>query len=176
MRKGTTLEFAILGLLREAPLHGYELRKRLNAMLGTFRVISFGSLYPALKGLGADGAVEETVDQGDTRRQRITYRLTPVGQQRFDRLLAETGPETWDDEGFGVRFAFFGCTDSDVRTMILEGRRMRLAERRALMRETLARAAERVDDYTLELQRHGLDGVELELRWLDDLIANERHN
>ena len=43
------LEFAVLGLLHEGPMHGYELRKRLNGVLGTFRAISYGSLYPCLK-------------------------------------------------------------------------------------------------------------------------------
>jgi hypothetical protein len=38
----------------------------------------------------------------------------------------------------------------------------------------LARAAERLDAYTLELQRHGLDACEREVRWLEELIANER--
>ena len=33
-RRGETLELAVLGLLHETPLHGYELRKRLNAVLG----------------------------------------------------------------------------------------------------------------------------------------------
>ena len=45
------LEFAILGLLHEAPMHGYELRKRLCDMLGTFRTFSYGSLYPTLRRL-----------------------------------------------------------------------------------------------------------------------------
>ena len=30
-------------------MHGYELRKRLNALLGSFRAFSYGSLYPCLK-------------------------------------------------------------------------------------------------------------------------------
>jgi DNA-binding PadR family transcriptional regulator len=45
------LEFAILGLLHEAPMHGYELRKRLFDMLGTLRTFSYGSLYPTLRRL-----------------------------------------------------------------------------------------------------------------------------
>ena len=32
--KGATLELAVLGLLQDSPLHGYELRKRLNLLLG----------------------------------------------------------------------------------------------------------------------------------------------
>ncbi|MDP9442699.1 MAG: PadR family transcriptional regulator, partial [Actinomycetota bacterium] len=40
------LELAILGLLKEQALHGYELKKRLAEMLGPFSGASFGSLYP----------------------------------------------------------------------------------------------------------------------------------
>jgi hypothetical protein len=38
----------------------------------------------------------------------------------------------------------------------------------------LARATDRLDAYTLELQRHGLDACEREVRWLEELITNER--
>ena len=48
-RRGETLELAVLGLLHEHPLHGYELRKRLNVVLGWSRLLSYGSLYPALQ-------------------------------------------------------------------------------------------------------------------------------
>ncbi|MHB8671442.1 MAG: PadR family transcriptional regulator [Acidimicrobiales bacterium] len=52
------LELAILGLLKEQDLHGYELKKRLTDSLGTFSSVSFGSLYPALARLEAAGAVK----------------------------------------------------------------------------------------------------------------------
>ena len=48
-RRAETIELAVLGLLHEGPMHGYELRKRLNLMLGWGRVLSYGSLYPTLK-------------------------------------------------------------------------------------------------------------------------------
>ena len=50
-RRSGVLELAVLGLLHETPMHGYELRKRLNALLGAFRAFSYGSLYPCLKEL-----------------------------------------------------------------------------------------------------------------------------
>jgi DNA-binding PadR family transcriptional regulator len=52
------LELAILGVLKEQPLHGYELKKRLAEALGPLSSVSFGSLYPALKRLQAAGALE----------------------------------------------------------------------------------------------------------------------
>src|SRR4051794_31516843 len=54
-RDGWMLEFAILGLLQESPMHGYELRKELAEVLGGRRSISYGSLYPALKRMHAAG-------------------------------------------------------------------------------------------------------------------------
>jgi hypothetical protein len=57
---------------------------------------------------------------------------------------------------------------------VLEGRRSRLEERLEKMRASLARTRERLDDYTLELQRHGMESVEREVRWLNELIETER--
>ena len=50
-QRSAALELAVLGVLHETPMHGYELRKRLNSLLGAFRAFSYGSLYPCLKDL-----------------------------------------------------------------------------------------------------------------------------
>ncbi|MER7670950.1 PadR family transcriptional regulator [Kitasatospora sp. NPDC096128] len=183
-RRSGVLEFAVLGLLHDAPMHGYELRKRLNILLGALRALSYGTLYPCLKSLVAQGfLVEDNPDVEyvpatalNGKRSKIVYRLSPEGKQRFEELLADSGPEAWEDERFGVHFAFFGQTDRAVRMRVLEGRRSRLEERLERMRGSLARARERFDDYTVELQRHGLESVEREVRWLNELIETERAN
>jgi DNA-binding PadR family transcriptional regulator len=108
------------------------------------------------------------------RRGKVVYQLTAEGKERFSELLGEAGPSAWEDETFGVHFAFFAQTEADVRMRILEGRRSRLEERRERVRTALARTRERLDSYTLELQRHGLESVEREVRWLNELIATER--
>ena len=181
------LDLAILGLLHESPMHGYELRKQLATKLGAFRAaISYGSLYPTLRRLQAAGFIAEgdpsaaptTAEEIPLltgRRGRVVYTITADGKERFQELLGNAGPETYDSEaGFGVHFAFFARTDQATRLRILEGRRRRVEERREGLRDVLTRAAERLDAYTLELQRHGLDACEREVRWLEELIANER--
>ena len=75
-----------------------------------------------------------------------------------------------------MHFAFFGLTQADIRMRILEGRRSRLEERLEGFRAAATRKRERVDSYTLELQRHGLESVEREVRWLNELIASERQS
>ena len=179
-KRAQALELAVLGLLHDAPMHGYELRKRVNALLGWGRAFSYGTLYPCLKELvrqgylAEDTAVDPTVAHLSGRRGKIVYKLTPDGKEHFAELLAESGPSAWDDEQFGVHFAFFAKADAATRMRILQGRRSRLQERLDQFRSALQRTRERLDAYTLELQRHGLESVEREVRWLDELINAER--
>jgi DNA-binding PadR family transcriptional regulator len=175
------IELAVLGLLQERPMHGYELRKELATKLGTIRAaISYGTLYPTLKRLQTAGWITESeadqtiVPPMTSKRGRVVYKITADGKERFAELLGQAGPETYDDAGFGVHFAFFARTDQATRLRILEGRRRRIEERREGLRDVLSRASGRLDAYTLELQRHGLDACEREVRWLEELITNER--
>ncbi len=180
-QRSGALELAVLGVLHETPMHGYELRKRLNSLLGAFRAFGYGSLYPCLKDLLARGLIADDVVDGPPkplagRRSKIVYRLTAEGKERLENLLGQSGPASWEDDGFGVHFAFFGLTQADIRMRILEGRRSRLEERLEAFRAAATRTRERVDSYTLELQRHGLESVEREVRWLNELIATERQH
>jgi len=183
-RRSALLELAVLGLLHDSPMHGYELRKRLNAVLGAFRALSFGTLYPCLRDLVARGWIAESTAPDDqpgaagvgvgTRRARIVYKLTAEGKDHLQGLLSQSGPSAWEDDTFNVHFAFFARTEADVRLRILEGRRSRLEERLDAFRSAAAQRRERLDLYTAELQRHGLDSVEREVRWLSELIETER--
>jgi DNA-binding PadR family transcriptional regulator len=107
-----------------------------------------------------------------SRRQRIVYQITPAGTEFFASQITEAGPAAWEDENFNMRFAFFSRTDSDVRVRILEGRRSRLQER--LERARFPRGGGGTDRYVTELQRHSIESVEREVRWLTELIEAER--
>ncbi|MDG3009707.1 helix-turn-helix transcriptional regulator [Rhodococcus sp. D2-41] len=171
------LELAILGLLHESPMHGYELRKRLTGLLGAFRAFSYGSLYPTLRRMQADGLIAEDDGPDGTvrRRARRVYKMTPLGKQRFSELVADTGPQNYTDDGFGVHLAFFSRTPAEARMRILEGRRRQVEERREGLRDAVGRASGHLDRYTRQLHQLGLESSEREVRWLNELIAAEEH-
>ena len=130
------LDLAILGLLFEQEMHGYEIRRRLRDELGLFANISFGSLYPALSRLERSGAVTVTESGGrptaapipstgslsgeraglrarrsgatlGTKRSRKVYRITDQGRVLFEQLLEGEEPAGADDaRSFGLRLAF----------------------------------------------------------------------
>ena len=109
-----------------------------------------------------------------SRRPRIVYQLTESGEREFIRLMSEVGPAAWDDDNFDIRFAFFGRTDMEIRLRVLEGRRTRLQERLDKVQTQLRLTQKEMDRYASELQRHGVESVEREVRWLSDLINAER--
>lgn len=170
------LELAILGLLKERPMHGYELRKQLGQKLGLFWTVSFGSLYPTLKKLERRGVVEKVTSDADDRpRRKQEYRITAAGEDNFLVLLGESGANSWEEEKFPLRLAFFRYLRPEIRLRLLERRRTYLEDRLAQGERALQRALRlRADTYTVALMRHGVNGINHDIGWLDELIAAER--
>ncbi|HXF36751.1 MAG TPA: PadR family transcriptional regulator [Actinomycetota bacterium] len=169
------LELAILGLLKERSMHGYQLSKRLTDTLGGFWRVSYGSLYPTLRRLEREGAVEKVFDEQQVGRRRNVYRITGKGEEVFLRLLQEAGTETSEDNRFRIRLAFFRYLAPDTRIRLLERRRAYLEDRLAAIKDTLRARRERYDTYTLSLMEHGQVSTEQDIAWLDGLIQAERN-
>jgi DNA-binding PadR family transcriptional regulator len=178
------LEFALLGLLSQGSLHGYELRKRLIATYGPFRALSFSVLYPQLRRMLEAGFIEESKSSTasgipKSKRSRIVYAITKSGRKRFAELASGADPDDWDDENFEVRFAFFSPTPPTNRVQILEGRHRRLLEKAAILRSVISKAAlisEGSDKYLTEWRRHSLESIEREISWLEEMTINEKEN
>jgi DNA-binding PadR family transcriptional regulator len=171
------LELAILGLLKEQPMHGYQLSRELTESLGGFWRVSYGSLYPTLRRLERDGSVQ-TVTDGETRgRRKTTYEITEQGERVFFDLLQETPHDnSTEDTKFRVRLAFFRYLPPETRIRLLERRRATLEDRLGTIKDSLRGTRERVDTYTLALMEHGQSATESDIAWLEGLIAAERTN
>lgn len=193
------LELAILGLLKEQPLHGYELKKRLSETLGFLWGVSFGSLYPALRRLERSGAIEVADDAlgsglvvsvpstgsvaGEaaaarlrrmakpSRRTRKAYRITPQGEALFAELLADDGPNADDERSFTLKLAFARHLSQPTRLAFLERRRAALTAQLAEARRTHGPV---IDRYTRSLAEHRTQSTERDLAWVEELIAAER--
>jgi DNA-binding PadR family transcriptional regulator len=169
------LELAILGLLKERAMHGYELRKQLGHKLGFFWTVSFGSLYPTLSRLERRGAVEKIFPEERTTRRKQVYRITEAGERDFLDLLQEGAGTTWEEDKFPLRLAFFRYLAPEIRIRLLERRKAYLQDKLDQGRRSLRGATRgRADSYTLSLMRHGMDTTERDIAWIDELIAAER--
>lgn len=169
------LELAVLGLLKERPMHGYQLSRELSESLGGLWRVSYGSLYPTLRRLERDSAIES--EAGDVRgaRRKKVYRITSKGEQIFLELLQETPQDTQtEDARFRMRLAFFRYLPPETRIRLLERRRQALKERLSTIAESLRAGRGRTDDYGRALIEHNRSVTESDITWLEQLIAAER--
>ncbi|MDQ4149215.1 MAG: PadR family transcriptional regulator [Actinomycetota bacterium] len=169
------IDTAILGLLKDRAMHGYELKKELTAQLGQYWQVSYGSLYPAVRRLEKCGAVERIYPAQDVARRKNIYRITEAGEELFKRRLREH-PTVLDDMRFGVRLAFFRYMTTSDRVDLLERRRAYLTEKIADLKEKLRAYRERLDAYTYRLLEHRVDTTRADIEWIDRLIAEEKLN
>lgn len=168
------LELAILGLLKERAMHGYELRKQLSQKLGLFWTVSFGSLYPTLRRLEKRAAVEKIFPEDSTTRRKQVYRITEKGEREFLELLSEGASSTFEEDKFSLRVAFFRYLKPEMRIRLLERRKAYLQDKLEEGQLALLRAKRgRADTYTLSLMRHGMDTTQADIAWLDELINAE---
>ena len=194
------IELAVLGLLREQELHGYELRKRLGELLGSRLAVSFGSLYPALARLEALGSVKAVEALTESRpasvstgslageasaffaRRRATrpkaagrgkkvYGITDRGVQHLADLLDDPA---LDDKDFALKVAFCSVLTPERRLELFERRRGALARQLADARARRRRGGERLDRYLGSLREHDTETTQRDIDWLDRLIADER--
>lgn len=174
----SALELAILGLLKEQDLHGYELRRRLGELLGPIGRLSFGTLYPALSRLEANNAVtvvkvSESRTGLTTERGRKVYGITKSGQTLFEELLDLSTSASEDDKSFALRLAFARYLSSEARLRLLHRRREQLSERLEETRKTVRARKTRLDDYGSSLMEHRIEMIQNDLAWIDRLIATE---
>jgi len=193
----SVIELAILGVLKESELHGYELKKRLREVLGPLSSVSFGSLYPALNRLEAMGAVKAVEAAGSVPRTSIpmtgsfageaaafraarrtaarrgprgkkVYGITEAGEARLCELIADPS-DINDDRAFNVKLAFCRYCDAETRLALLQGRRDAL---RAQLAER-TRPSTSVDRYLRAVLEHDTESIERDIAWLDRLIETE---
>jgi DNA-binding PadR family transcriptional regulator len=168
------LELAILGLLKEQELHGYELKKRLADALGSGTGVSFGSLYPALGRLEKAGGVRVVPPHAGAGRGKKVYAITDRGDALFEELLAADAASNEDERSFNLRLAFARHLPRDARIGLLERRRAYLLARLARTRGSVRHGWGRFDAYTRSLVEHGNETTERDISWLERLIARER--
>jgi DNA-binding PadR family transcriptional regulator len=195
------LDLAILGLLEERDLHGYEIRRQLRENLGLLANVSFGSIYPALTRLEKAGAVVATEGGPSIEQTEVAAAAPPTGSLSGElavlrsrrhsptrsrrakkvyritdagrRLFAEllTGGGAVDDA------RSFGLRLAFARHLAPQARLALLERRRAQLVERLGEAAPARDDldvYARSVVQHTNDGVRRDISWLDALIESER--
>lgn len=121
MPKENRARFALLGMLHYGDMTGYEIRKRLNEMVGYFWQEPSASVYPALKALEEEGYVTAHRERPETGPTRIRYSLTPAGRAAFSGWIIQDPAPTAMRNEFALKLLFGNLTDPATVLRFIEG-------------------------------------------------------
>ena len=82
-------ELILLGLLRQSPKHGYEIKVKVREILSLFAGVQLKSIYYPLKILEKKGLLTKQANKLGRRPERFVYCLTLKGKERFQLLLSK---------------------------------------------------------------------------------------
>jgi DNA-binding PadR family transcriptional regulator len=169
-----TTRLVILGLLRERPLYGYELKQIIEEHMGDWTNIAFGSIYFALGKLAEEGFAEQiAVEQEGRRPSRSVYQITEAGQAEFLRLLREVWGEVERHYyAIDVGLAFMEALPNNEVKGYLKGR---IAQLEGIMQHISEHKAEQMAQPEVPTQAaavfdHSLAHFQAELDWTRDLL------
>ncbi|MBN1261959.1 MAG: PadR family transcriptional regulator [Anaerolineae bacterium] len=159
--------FSILGLLAQHPLSGYDLKRVLNGLSWLIGSPSFGSLYPALHALQAEGLVAVETRLREGKPPRKIYSITEEGTAALEHWLDEPGAPQASLKGFVMRLLLAGVLEPEALTRHLVQRQTLVAGQLARLHEEMEHDAgqQLATAYQIAMARS-------ELEWIQETLAN----
>jgi PadR family transcriptional regulator AphA len=170
-----SLKFALLGLLSESPKYGYELKRKFEGALGNIWSISYGQLYPTLRGLSELGWVTKKTEPGKKAAEKNIYSITERGRKKLDEWLLKPVRSSYrvKDE-FTLRFLFFHKLPPAHVLDYLGAHRKRTAEQKASFRDALESLSGEMDFFLQGIIRKGIAHLDAEDAWLEEVMQGMR--
>jgi DNA-binding PadR family transcriptional regulator len=164
------LRHALLGLLAERPMSGYELDQRFEASVGATWTAGQSQIYPELNRLADEGLIEPG-EPGP--RGRKTYAITDAGLAAVRAWLSETEPDHTVRDESALRTYFLWLMEPAAARAHVERERDAARETLEALRTTAAlrrpaTAAERAQRIALEA---GLRAAQARAEWADWALA-----
>jgi DNA-binding PadR family transcriptional regulator len=163
-------ELLLLGLLRQADMHGYKLIEFIERDLSLCTNLKKPTAYFLLDKLAQKGWILWTEEREGNRPPRRIYQITPEGEKQFQRLLREAlrqvEPVKFSDD---IPLAFAGDMPREELLELLAGRRAGLQE--AL--EAVQRTPPHPGLFQLLID-HQRVHLQSELHWLDEVMERIR--
>jgi len=161
----------LLGLLKENPRHGYQIKKRIKEILSTFAGIDVKSIYYPLRILEKDGLVVKRIKKYGRRPQCFVYELTKEGQEHFKMLLTQSLLDFRRPQfSLDLSLYFLHYLPSNTARLRLRAR-MRVLKKIIKGLKEMIRSSEKKNSSPLvHILKHNLHMVESELKFLSDFI------
>lgn len=166
-------ELLLLGLLKESPKHGYEVKKKIKEILSIFAGVDLKSIYYPLRVLEKKGLLVKRANKQGKRPQRYVYELTPKGEARFKEMLTHSFLNFKRPQfSLDLSLYFLHYLKPDIVKRRLRARLQVLTRLSISLKETVASLRKKGPSPLVYIMEHNLQMVESESSFLSHLIQS----
>jgi len=164
-------ELILLGLLKESPKHGYDIKRKIREILSVFAGLDLKSIYYPLKILEKKGLVEKRISKPGRRPERLVYCLTPKGESRFKELLTKSFLNFQRPHfSLDLSLYFLNQIKPEIARRRLRARLHLLKGLSKSLRQMVSALKKKKPASLVYILEHNLQMVETESRFLSNLI------
>ncbi len=164
-------ELILLGLLKESPKHGYEIKKRIKEILSVFTGMDLKSIYYPLRILEKKGLILKRSGRQGRRPTRFVYELTSKGENHFQVLLSKSFLNFKRPQfSLDLSLLFLNYIKPAIVRRRLKARIFVLNSLSRDLAQTIKSLEKKVTPYPVSILRHNNELVEAEISFLKNLI------
>lgn len=166
-------ELLLLGLLKQGPKHGYDIKIRIKEILSLFAGVNLKSIYYPLRILEKKGLIKKNIFRQGRRPKRFVYELTAKGENRFLELLTRSFLDCKRPEfNLDLSLYFLGYIKPEIARRRMRGRLQILRRISKGLKKISLTLKGQDKDSLLFIIEHNLEMIDTESRFLRKLINN----
>ncbi len=163
-------ELLFLGLLKDGPKHGYEIKRLIEEELFPLVGLKVKSIYYPLKKMEKLGLIKKDIGREGKWPEKYTYSLTPKGDKIFDHLITDSFSSI-ERPYFNIDLSlyFLQYVDKKTAKRQLRGRVMFLKRIKRQL-QTVKEKMQTSQKHLEVILEHDLDLVEAEIKSITRLM------
>lgn len=166
-------ELLLLGLLRESPKHGYEIKIKIKESFSLFAGIDLKSIYYPLRILERKGLIVKSTSKPGRHPERMVYSLTQKGKARFEELLTKSLLSLKRPQfNLDLSLYFLHYLKPHVARRRLKARMLFLSKLAQSISQLISVSKDKKPWSLARILEHNLQMVETESRFLSGLIKD----
>lgn len=158
--------YAILGLLSQKSMHGYELKKEFEQSVSFIWSINIGQLYTLLKKMEEDKAiVKETVCQ-ENRPDKLVYQITDKGKEELQSWLCAPVVRKSTKDEFFLKMMFLRQVDTKEARKIVDEQIDSMEKQLNELKMVRDTSGDKMDKFMGLLLEASIRHFEVDIEWL----------
>ncbi len=171
-----SLRYVILGLLREHPHYGYEIKQNFEQTLGDVWPLSYGQLYPTLRKLASSGFITMQTVPGKKAIEKNVYSISEKGrrdfQEWFDKKVKKTQITVKDD--FSLFLFFLKEMDIERLLPVIRKNHDVVSRHQAVLQGRLESLGAGAPFFQRALIKKMIFHLEAERIWLEEIMMDRK--